>query len=115
MTEADNDFKELVENGLTVIDGTMVLGDEAKCAIATVELKAKVLADQKERIREALLQAMTDAGVKKIDNDAFTVTRKEDTQSESFDKKQFRTDNPDLYDKYVSFKPLKGSLLIKLK
>ena len=115
MTEFDNEYTEMVENGLTVIDGTMVLGDEAKHAIATIELKAKTIVDQKDRIREALLQAMTDAGVKKIDNDAFTVTRKEDTQSESFDKKQFRTDNPDMYDKYVSFKPLKGSLLIKLK
>lgn len=98
--------KEMEEFKLrkTIADELILIDEKEK------ELKAK-----KEKIREILLKEMEDKNILKLETENISITRKEPTERETFRTAKFKKDLPDLYDTYVEFTPVKGSLLIKIK
>ena len=80
-----------------------------------IDKEEKALKEKKEKIREILLKEMEDKNILKLESDNISITRKEPTERETFRTKDFKKDLPDLYDTYVEFTPVKGSLLIKIK
>lgn len=80
-----------------------------------IEEEKRELKRKEDAIREALLKEMEDKGIIKISDENISITYKAPTEKETFRTKDFKKDLPDLYDAYVEFTPVKGSLLIKFK
>jgi hypothetical protein len=98
-----------IENGLEV--ATQQLIDEA-LEIKYLEEKLKV---KKDSLTLSLLEEMRDKGIKKIETPDVVISYIEESERETLDSKRFRTENPDLYDEYVKFTPVKASIRIKAK
>ena len=77
--------------------------------------KKKELKRKEDAIRETLLKEMEEKNILKLENEDISITRKEPTERETFRTAMFKKDLPDLYDAYVEFTPVKGSLVIKIK
>lgn len=98
-----------IENGLEV--ATQQLIDEA-LEIKYLEEKLKV---KKDSLTLSLLEEMKNKGIKKIETPDVIISYIEESERETLDSKRFRTENPDLYDEYVKFTPVKASIRIKAK
>ena len=77
--------------------------------------KLKELQEAEKTLKEELLEEMKRRGLVKIDTAKVTVTYVGETKSEKFDKKKFRDENPDLYDKYCYFSPVKDYVKVAIK
>lgn len=98
-----------IENGLEV--ATQQLIDEA-LEIKYLEEKLKV---KKDSLTLSLLEEMRNKGIKKIETPDVVISYIDESERETLDSKRFRTENPDLYDEYVKFTPVKASIRIKAK
>lgn len=87
----------------------------ARDQIVQFERQIEKIKLAQDKLRAFLLESMDKFGIKKIENDDITITRIADTDVEYFNKKKFREENPDLYDKYVSIRPKKGYISMRLK
>ena len=96
-------------------NGEYGLVKETVDTIVTIENEIKRLKECQDNYKTILLEKMEEHNVAKIDMPELTITRKAPTQRETFDSKSFRTANPDLYDEYVTFTDVKGSVTIKIK
>lgn len=91
------------------------LTDTIISELRLIDEEEKELKEKKEKIREILLKEMEDKNILKLENENISITYKAPTERETFRTKDFKKDLPDLYDTYVEFTPVKGSLLIKIK
>lgn len=92
-----------------------ILSIEVQQQITDIEKQVKALDEQKKRIRELLLSEMEAKGIKKLDNDFFSVTYVAPTYKETFDSKKFKVDYEDLYNKYVKISDVKSQIKVSLK
>lgn len=91
------------------------LTDTIISELRLIDEEEKELKEKKEKIREILLKEMEDKNILKLENENISISYKAPTERETFRTKDFKKDLPDLYDTYVEFTPVKGSLLIKIK
>ena len=91
------------------------LADIITSELKMIEEEKKELKRKEDAIRETLLKEMEEKNILKLENEDISITRKEPTERETFRTKDFKKDLPDLYDAYVEFTPVKGSLVIKVK
>lgn len=91
------------------------LADVIISELRLIDEEEKELKEKKEKIREILLKEMEDKNILKLENENISITYKAPTERETFRTAKFKKDLPDLYDTYVEFTPVKGSLLIKIK
>lgn len=80
-----------------------------------IDKEEKKVKEKKEKIREILLKEMEEKNILKLESENISITYKVPTERETFRTEKFKKDLPDLYDTYVEFTPVKGSLLIKIK
>lgn len=97
-----------VETGYVLDKGTM---DEIK----EIEKLSKSLKERQDKVRAELQKVMEDNNIIKFESDEIVVNYIAPTRRESFDSKQLKADNPDLYDLYVKLSPVKASIKIKVK
>ena len=97
-------------------NGNSILDIETSNTIAYFERKLKEIKEQEENLKEAIKAEMEAKGILKIEDETngMTITYVAPTTREAFDSKQFKKDNPDLYDEYVKISPVKSSIRIKL-
>lgn len=91
------------------------LADIITSELKMIDEEKKELKRKEDAIREILLKEMEEKNILKLENDDVSITYKAPTEKETFRTKDFKKDLPDLYDTYVEFTPVKGSLLIKIK
>lgn len=96
-------------------NGEYGLVKDAIDTILNIENEMKKLKEMQDNYKEVLLKAMEEANVLKIDVPELMITRVLPTQRESLDSKALKEELPDVYDSYVKFTDVKGSLRIKLK
>lgn len=96
-------------------DSGVVVTQEAVKMIAELEEQAKAIKDKQKEMQKVLCEAMEQYGVKKIDNDSFILTYVAEHDTERFDSKAFKEENPDIYDAYVKITKTSPSVRIKLK
>ena len=96
-------------------NGEYGLVKDAVDTIITIENEIKKLKECQDNYKATLLEKMEEYNIAKIDIPELTITRKAPSQRETFDSKSFKAANPDLYDEYVTFTDVKGSITIKLK
>lgn len=100
---------------ITVKDGFAILDHTVATQIADFERVIAQLKEKEDELRERILCEMERKGIKKIDTMDLVLTYKAPYDRETFQSKQFREDNPDLYDSYIRMTPVKASVSIKLK
>jgi hypothetical protein len=91
------------------------LTDTIISELRLIDEEKKELKRKEEKIREILLKEMEEKNILKLENENISITYKAPTERETFRTAKFKKDLPDLYDTYVEFTPVKGSLLIKIK
>ena len=76
----------------------------------------KFIKEQEETLKKAIKAEMEAKGILKVQDETngMTITYIAPTYRETFDSKKFKADNPDMYDEYVKFSPVKSSIRIKL-
>ena len=91
------------------------LAQETIDYITAVESQMKTLKEQYEQFKTALLSAMEQNGIVKIESDNVRINYIAETTRETFDSKQFKEDMPDLYNEYVKISKVKPSVRIKVE
>lgn len=98
-----------IEHDLPYIDASTLT------EIIDNEKQLKALKERQDTLKDALLREMEEKDIRKIDTSFITISRIDATEREKFNSKQFRTDNPSLYDKYISFESVKASIRLTVK
>lgn len=80
-----------------------------------LEIQAKSIKEQQEKLKEDLLNAMETHGVKKWDNEVMTITYTSPTTRTSIDSSKLKKELPDVFSKYSKTSNVKSSIRIKLK
>ena len=100
-------------------DSMIITGHDLNpaCAYELRDLFAleQKIKERKEFAINALLKAMEEHRVTKIENDLLAVTYIPETDREFFDTKAMRADLPEVYDDYVSMRPVKASVRVRIK
>lgn len=102
-------------NNIMKIGNETILAEGISKKIAEYERVMKELKEKEDALKEAIKEEMEAKGIIKIENEDLLISYIAATDRESFDSKQFRKDNPDLYDEYVKISPVKSSIRIKVK
>ena len=100
---------------ITIVDGATILDIEVAEQIAEFERKAKEIEEAEKTLREQIQKEMEEKGIKSIQTRDLTISYKASYDKETFQTKDFRKENPDLYDQYVKISPVKASVSIRLK
>ena len=100
---------------IKIESGTAVIDAEAVRKIAEFEDAMKKLKQAEDKLKKEILTEMEEKGILKIENETMTISYIGATGRETFNSKKFRSDNPDLYDEYVTISPVKSSIRIKVK
>lgn len=80
-----------------------------------IEKEVKRLEDIKKSIHGTILAGMEEHGIEKIVMPGITATYVAGFDKEIFDTKNFRADNPAIYDAYVKISRVKPSVRITVK
>lgn len=104
-----------MENNELIVLANGSLDPDIVKKIVKFEKQVKKIKEQEDAIKEEILKAMENTGLKKIETESLSITYVEPTTRETFDSKQFRHDFEDLYDKYTKISVVKSSIRIKIK
>jgi len=83
--------------------------------IADFERQIKVIKEQEDNLKQAILEEMEANQIIKLDTPDILISYVASSDRETFDSKTFKADHQDLYDEYVKMTPVKSSIRIKLK
>ena len=83
--------------------------------IANFERQIKVIKEQEDNLKQAILEEMETNQIIKLDTPDILISYVASSDRETFDSKTFKADHQDLYDEYVKMTPVKASIRIKLK
>ena len=100
---------------IKIESGTAILDAEAVRKIAEFEDTMNKLKQAEDKLKKDILAEMEEKNILKIENDTMTISYIGATGRETFNSKKFRSDNPDLYDEYVTISPVKSSIRIRVK
>lgn len=102
------DYIQVIENGAVLTGTTTDL-------IIDLDKQEKAIKKAKKEVWNALKEEMEKKGVKKIESDELLINYISSTDREEFDKEAFREDHADLYDSYITMKPVKAYVKVKVK
>ena len=100
---------------ITIKDGATILDTKVAVQIAEFERKAKEIEEAEKALRDQILAEMEQKNIKSIETEDLMISYKASYDRESFQTKQLREDDPDLYDRYIKISTVKASVSIKLK
>lgn len=98
-----------LENEIAVLD------PEVSKQIADFERQIKIIKEQEDNLKQAILEEMETNQIIKLDTPDILISYVASTDRETFDSKTFKADHQDLYDEYVKMSPVKASIRIKVK
>lgn len=100
---------------IKIIDNKPILDSEIASQLAEYERKVKLIEEEEKRLKSAILKAMEEHNIIKIDTEEILINYIPDGDREKFESKKFKEDHPDLYDEYISLIPVKSSIRIRIK
>lgn len=98
-----------VENEIAILDPLV------SEKVADFERKIKLLKEEEDKLKEAILKEMEENQIIKLDTQDLLISYIAPTDRETFDSKTFKADHQDIYDEYVKMTPVKSSIRIKVK
>lgn len=113
---------ECERNGLIYEKPTMDLTTVQNQELFDIQMQLQLLDETKKAleekskiIKENILKAMEQNGIKKIDNEYFTITYVEPTKRETIDSKRLKLEQPEIASQYTTVSNMSASLRIKIK
>lgn len=100
---------------IKVDNNIALLSAEIGEKIAQFEKQIKMLKEQEEALKAAILAEMEAKGIIKVDNEHLTITYIAETDRETFDTKAFKAEFAELYNEYTKISKVKPSIRIKVK
>ena len=98
-----------------VVNNVPVLDSEIASQIAEYERKVKLIKEEEKRLRNAILKAMEEHNIIKIDMPELLINYIPEGDKEYFVQKTLKEDHPDLYDEYVTMIPVKAMVRVKVR
>lgn len=98
-----------IENEIAILDG------ETSLKIAEFERTIKELKDKEDELKQSILNEMESKNIIKLETDDLMINYIAPSERETLDSKRLREEQPDLYDEYVKFSPVKSSIRLKVK
>lgn len=98
-----------INNGIAELDGETII------KIASFEKQVKLLKEQEDALKKAILEEMEAKGVIKLESDVLNITYVAETTRETLDSKTLKEELPDIYDAYVKLNKVKPSIRLKIK
>ena len=98
-----------VENEIGILD------TEVSKKIKDLKQILKTAKQKEEELSQLILEEMENKNILNLETDDLSITYIAPAERETFDSKKFREENPDLYDEYVKFSPVKSSIRVKVK
>lgn len=98
-----------VENNIAVLD------PEVSEKIADFEKQAKLIKEQEDNLKKAIMEEMEANNIIKLETPELSISYIASTDRETLDSKTLKAEHQDLYDSYVRMTPVKASIRIKLK
>ena len=92
-----------------------ILNTEVSKKIADFEKQVKLIKEQEDNLKQAILEEMENNQILKLDTPEILISYVASSDRETFDSKTFKADHEDLYDEYVKMTPVKPSIRIKVK
>lgn len=96
-------------------DSDVALSEEVCEKIVSLEKQAKEIKKQQDSMEAEILDAMQKYDVVKLDNEFLKILFIPEHDTERFDSKTFKEENPDIYDSYVKISTVKPSIRITVK
>lgn len=93
----------------------ITISEEICEKIVSLEKQAKEIKKQQDSMKAEILDAMQKYGVVKLDNEFLKIAFVPEHDTERFDSKTFKDENPDVYDMYVKISKVKPSIRITVK
>lgn len=93
----------------------VMLYEEVCERIVSLEKQAKEIKKQQDSMKNDILEAMQKYGVLKFDNEFLKIAFIPEHDTERFDSKTFKEENPDVYDLYAKISKVKPSIRITVK
>lgn len=87
---------------------------EVESEVARIEEQVKLMQDRQKTLRDGLYALMEEYNVKSWSGSKVKLTRVLPTESETFDSKALKSDNPEIYQKYLKKTKRAGSLKVTL-
>ena len=100
---------------LITVENITLLKPTVSKALVEFEKQVEEIKAKQDELKQRILEEMEAKGIIKIETDDLSITYIAPAIRETFDKKKFRKDNPDLYDEYVSISSVKSSIRMKVK
>lgn len=100
---------------IKVENGVGILNPVASGKIAHFEREMKALKEQEEELKAAILAAMEEQNVLKVDTPELTITYVAPSLRETFDSKRLKEELPELYDDFCKLTRVKASIRLKVK
>ena len=100
---------------LVMKDGNWLLSPYVGEQIAAFEETIKKAKEQEDLLKSAILQAMEENGILKVETDAVAINYIAPTTKETLDSKALRKDFPEVYDAYSKISPVRAYVKIKVK
>lgn len=88
---------------------------DAEKVIAYYENEKKLAEENRNKVRDKIIEIMKAQGITKFENDSISITYIAPTDAETFDSKRFKEENPNTYQEYVKITHKKESVRITLK
>lgn len=98
-----------IENEIAILD------EEVSQKIADFERQVKLIKEQEDSLKQAILDEMEKNQILKLDTPDLLISYVASSDRETFDSKAFKEAHQDLYDEYVKMTPVKPSIRIKVK
>ena len=92
---------------------TALLNPEVAIKLAEFERMLKEINAKQDELKRKLLMEMETNGIVKIETDELVINYIAPCSRETFDRKTFRKENPDLYDKYIKIGTVSASVRIR--
>ena len=95
-------------------EGALISTQAAK-SLAEWETELKKLKKQEDDLKQQILAEMEEKGILRLDTDYLTISYIPESDRETLDVAELRSDRPEVYDDYVKMTKVKSSIRIKVK
>lgn len=104
-----------MDNIIEITGSDVTFSKEVCEKIISLEKQAKEIKKQQDSMKKEILDAMQKYDVLKLDNEFLKITLIPEHDTERFDTKTFKEENPDIYDLYAKISKVKPYIRITVK
>lgn len=104
-----------MSNIMTMHDGLAVIAEEVINQIIAVENQKKEIESKQKQLKDELLLAMEQNGVKSIDNEQLKISYIAPKKQSRFDTKSLQKEMPEIYEAYLKESDVSASVRITVR